>query len=53
MVLNTFDLMLPDDPQDAVGVRILAAFGPTRDLMACGFTRPWDEKTARVWRATS
>lgn len=48
--LNTFDFMLPEDPQDAVGVRILAAFGPTHDLMACGFTRPWDEKTARDWR---
>jgi hypothetical protein len=50
VVLNTFDFMLPDAPQDAVGTRILAAFGPTRDLMACGFTRPWDEKTARAWR---
>jgi hypothetical protein len=50
VVLNTFDFMLPDAPQDAVGTRILAAFGPTRDLMACGFTRQWDEKTARAWR---
>ncbi|GEP34459.1 hypothetical protein NSZ01_22270 [Nocardioides szechwanensis] len=51
VVLNTFDFMLPDDWRDAVGTKILAAFGPTRDLMACGFTRPWDEKTAREWRA--
>ncbi|MCD4526233.1 PASTA domain-containing protein [Nocardioides sp. cx-173] len=50
VVLHTVDLMLPDRPQDAVGVRILAAFGPTRDMMACGFTRSWDEKTARAWR---
>ena len=50
VVLNTFTAMLPDDPQDAIGVRILAAFGPTHDLMACGFTRPWDEKTAQQWR---
>lgn len=50
VVLNTFTAMLPDDPQDAVGVQILAAFGPAHDLMACGFTRPWDEKTARQWR---
>ena len=50
VVFDTFDFMLPDDPQDAVGVRILAAFGPAPDLMACGFTRPWDEKTAHAWR---
>ncbi|MCD4534446.1 PASTA domain-containing protein [Nocardioides sp. cx-169] len=50
VVLHTTDLMLPDRPQDAVGVKILAAFGPTRDMMACGFTRSWDEKTARAWR---
>jgi hypothetical protein len=49
-VLNTFDFILPDDWRDAVGTKILAAFGPTRDLMGCGFTRPWDENTARAWR---
>lgn len=49
--LHTFPFALPGDEQRIVGTRILAAFGPTHDLMACGFTQPWDAATVDQWAA--
>jgi hypothetical protein len=50
------DWLLPADPQDAVGVRIITALGrdvSTGDLSmpACGFTRPWDRDELALWQS--
>jgi hypothetical protein len=50
VVMHTWDFMLPRDPQTILGTRILAAAGPTLDIKSCGYTRPYDEKTASEWR---
>ena len=48
ITMSTWDFMLPDD--DVSNVRILAAAGPTLDLMGCGFSRPYSEAEAAEWR---
>lgn len=50
-VLRSWDGFLPSpDPQEAVGLRVLAAAGKTLDLMGCGFTRPYNKPDAEAWR---
>jgi hypothetical protein len=48
VTMRTWDFMLPDE--DVTDVRILAAAGPTLDLMGCGFSRPYSVGEAREWR---
>ena len=48
VTMHTWDFMLPG--RDVTGVRVLAAAGPTMDLMGCGFTRPYSEAEAGHWR---
>lgn len=50
VVMNTWDFMLPDE--DVTGTRLLVAAGPSLDLMGCGFTRPYSEDEASMWRKT-
>lgn len=50
VVMNTWDFMLPNE--DVTGTRLLAAAGPSLDLMGCGFTRPYSEDDASRWRKT-
>lgn len=50
LVLYTWDFMLPE--QDITGARVLAASDISGDLMGCGFTRPYSEQEARMWRET-
>lgn len=51
VTMRTWDFMLPARPREAVGVRVLAAAGPTLDLMACGYTRVFSQEDAEVWDA--
>ncbi|HVE97972.1 MAG TPA: hypothetical protein VNA12_02205 [Mycobacteriales bacterium] len=48
--MRTWDFMLPEEPQDAVGVRLLVAAGETLDLKGCGYTRPYSAADAEQWR---
>lgn len=49
--LHTWDGFLPQgNPQEPVGLRVLASAGDTLDLMACGFTRPYSQTDADAWR---
>ena len=51
--MRTWDGFLPrPEPQDAVGLRVLASAGETLDLMACGYTRPYRAAEAAEWRRT-
>jgi hypothetical protein len=50
LVLNTWDFMLPE--HDITGARVLAAGDNIGDLMGCGFTRPYSEEEAQMWRET-
>jgi hypothetical protein len=42
--------LLPADPQDAVGVRIITALGRDLSMPACGFTRPWSVGELARWQ---
>jgi hypothetical protein len=50
--MKTWDFMLPDDPQSVVGIRALFSAGPSLDVMACGFTRPYNDSDAALWDRT-
>jgi hypothetical protein len=50
------DWLLPPDPQDAVGVRIITALGRNvstggLSMPACGFTRPWRLDELALWQS--
>ncbi|HWH31840.1 MAG TPA: hypothetical protein VNU01_04145 [Egibacteraceae bacterium] len=52
LTVRTWDFTNPgaSPGPDPLGVRLLAAMTDSRDLMACGFTRPYSEQGAQAWR---
>lgn len=52
LTVRTWDFTNPGASRepDSLGVRLLAAMTDSRDLMACGFTRPYSEQDAQAWR---
>jgi hypothetical protein len=50
VTMRTWTFMLPEQPVSIVGLRVLLAAGPTLDLKACGYSRPYSSTEATIWR---